>query len=61
MTNMLHFLNFLFLGVCAYLTSNEKSNYSRHPVLMTTGFPPGFVDYPLIFWHKTCVAACQGV
>ena len=24
-------LIFLFLGVFAYLTSNEKSNYSRHP------------------------------
>ena len=31
MTNMLRLLIFLFLGVCAYLTSNEKSNYSRHP------------------------------
>ena len=31
MTNMLRFLIFLFLGVCAYLTSNEKPNYSRHP------------------------------
>ena len=31
MTNMLRFLIFLFLGVRAYLTLNEKSNYSRHP------------------------------
>ena len=32
MTNMLRFLIFLFLGVCAYLTLNEKSNYSRYPI-----------------------------
>ena len=31
MTNMLYFLIFLLLGVCAYLASNEKSYYSRHP------------------------------
>ncbi len=31
MTNMLRFLIFLFLGVYAYLTSNENSNFSRHP------------------------------
>jgi hypothetical protein len=34
MTNMLRFLIFLFLGVFAYLTSNEKSNYSRHPTVI---------------------------
>jgi len=31
MTYMLCFLISLFLGVCAYLTSNENSNFSRHP------------------------------
>jgi len=40
MTHMLRFLIFLFLGVYAYLTSNEKSNFSRHPVILVrTGFP----------------------
>jgi len=41
MTNMLRFLNFLFLGVCAYLISScsqaapldEESNYSRNPIV----------------------------
>ncbi len=33
MINMLHFLPFLFLGVYAYLTSNENFNFSRHPLL----------------------------
>ena len=32
MTNMLRFIIFLFLGVYAYLTSNENSNFSRHPI-----------------------------
>ncbi|BCL62685.1 hypothetical protein DGMP_33780 [Desulfomarina profundi] len=31
MLNMLRFLIFLFLGVYAYLISNENSNFSRHP------------------------------
>jgi len=30
-TNMLRFLISLFLGVYAYLISNENSNFSRHP------------------------------
>ena len=34
---MLRFLIFLFLGVYAYLTLNEKSNYSRYPLVCVTG------------------------
>ena len=34
MTNMLRFLIFLFLGVYAYLTSNENSNFSSHLVML---------------------------
>jgi len=37
MTNMLRFLIFLFLGAYAYLTLNEKSNYSRYPLVCVTG------------------------
>ncbi len=33
MFNVLCFLIFLFLGVYAYLTSNENSNFSRHPYM----------------------------
>ena len=54
MVNMLRVLIFLFLGVYAYLASNENSNFSRHikPEIITPGSENGSRSVSHLFHHK---------